>query len=68
MNAIPSAPFPPSWTAHQFAEAVVPRISDLDLSLSDFDAGHAANLLVPRPLQHHYLTPTVTAQRFRIGN
>ncbi|MGY0633792.1 hypothetical protein [Luteimonas sp. A478] len=68
MNAIPSVSFPPSWTAHQFAEAVVPRISDLDLSLSDFDAGHAANRLAARPLQHGYLTSTGTAPRFRVGH
>lgn len=68
MNAIPSNSFPPRWTAHQFADAVVPRLSELDLSLTGFNAGHAANRTAPRPLQHHYLPRTASAPRFRIGS
>ena len=66
MNANDRCPFPASWTPHQIAGAVTPRLHELDLGLSCIDAGAAANR-VRRATRGAYLPQATLGPRFRIN-
>lgn len=66
MNANDRCPFPASWTPHQIAGAVTPRLHELDLGLSCINAGAAANR-VRRATRGTYLAQTTLGARFRIN-
>lgn len=66
MNATDRCPFPASWTPHQIAGAIPPRLHELDLGLSPIDAGCAANR-VKRVTRGSYLAPPALNTRFRIN-
>lgn len=66
MNANDRCPFPASWTPHQIAGAVAPRLHELDLGLSCIDPGGAANR-VRRATRGGYLPQPPLGSRFRIN-
>jgi len=66
MNATQPCPFPASWTSRQIADAVAPRLHEMDFGIS-----HIAASGVARPGQRvvhdGYLPRPALSPRFRIN-